>query len=501
MFDESRRTFALSHSRTAVLEFLGRLDEQIKVRGFRIEPGEIEAALRRHAGVRECVVVAREDRPGDRRLAAYVVGEVDAGELREHLRATLPEQMVPASFTVLPSLPLTPNGKVDRKALPAPAHGRAEGELDEPGDPVEAQLILLWEELLGVKGIGATQSFFELGGNSMLAVRLFRQANRLLGCDLPVATLFAGATVRHMARAILEQKRAGPATPASVVPLQPRGTLPPLFAVHSADRDVLGYVNLARHLGSDQPVFGVRDVGDDLARRVDRIAAEHVEAIRKVQPRGPYHLLSWSYGGLVAFEMGIQLERAGEAVAFIGLMDTPAPVLMDAWPWAGPVDSMVTLAHDVAKRLRRPFVMTAEELEGLEWDEQLRRVTEAMHAQGAAPPGFDAETLGESCRIVQDRIRSRDGYVPGRFSGTLTLFRASEVQEGMDEFLAPYDDEEKRTLAWSRYSDSPVEVHVVPGAHPTLGSEPHVRVLAERMRESLAAARERGDGDRAKGAE
>jgi amino acid adenylation domain-containing protein len=268
------------------LMILGRTDHQVKVRGYRVELGEVEAVLRRLPAVRECVVVTREDRPGDRRLVAYVVaGGVAPAELRDHLRRTLPEYMVPAAFVVLDALPQTPTGKLDRALLPPPAYGGEAPDLDEPRSFVEAQLLQLWEELLGMAPIGPSQNFFELGGNSLLALRLFAQVNRRLGCDLPVSTLFTGGTVRHMAEAV-ERQRTASALPSPVVPMQPGGSLPPLFCVHPADRSVIAYVNLVRHLGPHQPVYGLRDVGDDLARPVARIAAEHLRAPARGAARG-----------------------------------------------------------------------------------------------------------------------------------------------------------------------------------------------------------------------
>ena len=468
---------------------LGRTDGQLKVRGFRVEPGEVEAALLQCPGVLQCRVVAREDRPGDRRLVAYLVGHADAEELRAYLRRSLPEYMVPSAFVPLAALPQTATGKLDLASLPAPGYGAAGVEADEPRNYVEAQLLQLWEELLGVEGIGPTQSFFELGGNSLLALRLFTQAKRLLGCDLPVATLFAGATVRHMANAVLEQRRAAAAPDASVVPLQPGGSLPPLFLVHSADRNVMGYVNLVRHLGADQPVYGVRDVGDDLARPVERIAAEHVAAIRAVQPRGPYYLASWSFGGMVAFEMALQLEHEGEGVAFVGLLDTMSPRLIEEWSWRRDAEVVAGLAREVAEGERRPFVLEIDELEGMEVDDQIRHAAQALRAQGAAPADFDAAALAEQWQIVRDRVVSCTGYVAGRFSGAITLYRADEVTQRHHEFFA-HRRHEQHALGWSPLAEV-VEVCPVPGSHVTLASEPHVRVLAQRMRESLEAARER----------
>ena len=337
-----------------------------------------------------------------------------------------------------------------------------------------------------MQDIGATQSFFDLGGNSLLALRLFTRVNRMLGCDLPVATLFAGATVRHMAEAIAEQKRADPA-PASVVPLQPHGSLPPLFLVHAADRNVMGYVNLVRYLGTDQPAFGVRDLGD-MSRPVAQIASEHVAAIRAVQPRGPYSLVGWSFGGTVAFEMALQLEQAGEAVAFVGLLDTISPRLWLEWSWAREVDVVVGMAREAAELSRRPFSLDPGELEGLASDEQIARAVEALHAQGAVPADYDAGVLRTSCRTIWDRIESASTYDPGRFSGTVTLFRASTPSERHRAFFASRAGEE-HALGWSPLSERPVQVNMVPGTHATIGAEPHARVFARELRDALHAAR------------
>ncbi|HKP74027.1 MAG TPA: amino acid adenylation domain-containing protein [Longimicrobiaceae bacterium] len=473
------------------LLILGRTDHQLKVRGFRVEPGEIEAALRRHPAVRGALVVAREDVPGDKRLVAYVVGDADAASLREHLRQSLPEYMVPAAFVRLDALPHTPTGKIDPRTLPAPEYGAAAPELDDaPRSVVEVQLIQLWEELLGVDVVGPTQNFFDLGGNSFLALRLFAQVNRMLGCDLPVATLFAGATVRHMAEAIEEQQRAAHVPASPVVALRAKGTLPPLFCVHSADRQVFGYVNLVRRLGADQPVFGIQDLADDLGRPVARIAREHVDAIRALQPEGPYYLAGWSFGGFVVHQMAGLLEQEGHEVAFVGLVDTMSPVVAQAWPWTGDAELVAGLAMDVATRAGRPFHLRPDDLVGLDVDEMLRRAVAALRAQGAAPASLDVPALRETLEVMRARIRSVSGHAPGPFSGRLTLFRAGTVSPFYETFFAAYDEEVRRTLGWCDLSPHPVEVHTVPGEHETLGAEPNVRILADRMRQALAAARE-----------
>jgi amino acid adenylation domain-containing protein len=470
------------------LMILGRTDNQVKVRGYRVEPGEIEAVLRRRPEVRECLVVLREDRPGDRRLVAYVVGHADAAELREHLRRTLPGHMVPDAFVVLDAFPQTATGKLDRKTLPAPDWG-AGADREPPRDEVEARLARIWAEILGVASVGPTKRFFELGGNSLLALRLFARVRRELGCDLPVATLFVGGTVRHMAEAVRAhgQPAAAPKT-APLVPLRATGTLPPLFVVHPAGRRVANYAALVERLGPDQPVYGLQDVADDLARPVDQIAGEHLRALRAVQPHGPYHLAGWSFGGVVAYEMAVQLERAGERVAFAGVLDTVAPPFSRNRGVPDDADLVLGLARDVAAQMGRPFTLSADALAGAGLDEQLRRAVESLHAQGAAPDGFDAADLRGHVEVIRGRTRATAAYRPGAYGGPLTLFAAADRPADFASRFGLRTDEEARTYGWCRLAPA-VRVHRVPGAHVTIGLEPHVETLAARVREELAAAR------------
>jgi amino acid adenylation domain-containing protein len=213
-----------------MLEYLGRLDEQVKVRGFRIEPGEIEGALRRSEGVADCVVVAREDVPGEKRLVAYVVGEVEAGVLRENLRRELPEHMVPAAFVALERLPLTPNGKLDRKALPAPDFAPAQERCVAPRTPAEEVLVEIWAEVLGVERVGVTASFFELGGHSLLATRVVSRVRRVFGVELPLRALFEGPTVAELAGRVEALRRAELPVLPPVVPTGRTGAPPLSFA-------------------------------------------------------------------------------------------------------------------------------------------------------------------------------------------------------------------------------------------------------------------------------
>ncbi|HEY0022716.1 MAG TPA: non-ribosomal peptide synthase/polyketide synthase [Longimicrobium sp.] len=212
------------------IEFLGRVDTQVKVRGYRIEPGEIEARLLEREGVSEAVVVAREDGAGNRRLVAYVVGDVQAGELREHLRRELPGYMVPAAFVPMERLPLTPSGKLDRKALPAPELASAEDRYVAPRTPAEEVLAGIWAEVLRLERVGVEESFFELGGHSLLATRVVSRVRELFGVELPLRALFEGPTVAELAGRVQEIRRAGVPLLPPVVPAGRTGPLPLSFA-------------------------------------------------------------------------------------------------------------------------------------------------------------------------------------------------------------------------------------------------------------------------------
>jgi hypothetical protein len=191
------------------VEFLGRTDFQVKVRGFRIELGEIEARLAEHANVREAVVLAREDVPGDQRLVAYVVGDADAESLRAHLSSVLPEYMVPAAYVRLEALPLTPNGKLDRKALPAPeGDAYASREYEAPVGKIEVALAEIWTELLRVERVGRWDHFFELGGHSLLALQVVSRVRQVMGLELALAAVFEKPVLSALAERILELRLA-----------------------------------------------------------------------------------------------------------------------------------------------------------------------------------------------------------------------------------------------------------------------------------------------------
>ena len=305
------------------LEFRGRIDDQVKVRGFRVEPGEIESALLSLPGVREAAVAAR-----DGVLAAYVVtregAAFDPSALRRALKDRLPRHLVPTAIVAVDDLPMTPSGKVDRASLPAPDRSTIDRQVVAPRDAVEARLVSLWEDVLPARPIGVTDDFFDLGGHSLLAIRLLARVEAEFGRRLPLSSLLRGTTIEDIA-ARLRDDEGGPWSP--LVALRPGGSGPAFFCVHAADGFLFPFYDLARRLG--RPFFGVQPFGMDddgpASASVEEMAARYVDAALATQPEGPYHLGGWSLGGLVAFEMARRLVEAGSEVATVAILDTPAP--------------------------------------------------------------------------------------------------------------------------------------------------------------------------------
>ncbi|HYK42874.1 MAG TPA: amino acid adenylation domain-containing protein, partial [Thermoanaerobaculia bacterium] len=310
------------------IEFLGRLDDQAKIRGFRVEPGEVSAALAQHPAVAESVVVVREDQHRDKILAAYVVfrpGQTARSpELRSFLKSKLPEYMVPSFFVSLPSLPLTPSGKVDRRALPEPqAQREADNEFDRPRDDWEMQLVRIWESVFRIERVGIHDDFFELGGHSLTAGRLFAQIRNQFGRDLPPTTLLRAPTIAELAAFVRSER--SPLRWKSLVPIQARGTRPPLFCMHAGAGTILYYQELARLLGPDQPIYGLQAQGlyGDAPPHADieEMAAHYAREIRTVQPEGPYHLAGFCFGGLLAFAVAQRLRMEGNEIGLLASFD------------------------------------------------------------------------------------------------------------------------------------------------------------------------------------
>jgi len=316
------------------LEFLGRIDRQVKVRGVRVEPAEVEQALRSHPALADAATVAFERAPGDLALAAYVVAEPgwpapDASALRTHAAARLPVAMVPSAWVTLPKLPLTANGKLDRDRLPAPGtkHLARDSGDTRPSGAAERRVVGCFEEVLGVRPVGPEDDFFALGGHSLLAISLFAELERIDGRRLPLASIFEAPTPRQLAA------RLGPKAPAprwdNLVALKPQGTRPALFAVSAGDGNIVGFGPLARQLSDEQPLYALQPSGLDGRRPLDHgieaMANRYLAALRSVQPHGPYLLAGRCNGATVAYEMAQRLRAEGEQVPFLAALDSDPP--------------------------------------------------------------------------------------------------------------------------------------------------------------------------------
>jgi amino acid adenylation domain-containing protein len=307
-----------------VLDFLGRADDQVKIRGFRIEPGEIEAALLAEPWVVQAAVTVQEDRSGERRLVAYVVGRDGAGDpamLRRALAARLPDYMVPAAVVVLAALPLLPNGKLDRKALPAPDF--APGSWRAPRTPQEEILAGLFAETLGLERVGIDDNFFDLGGHSLLVTRLISRIRATLGVEIPLRIVFDAPSVAELAPLLSPDGREEMFD--VMLPVRTRGDGPILFCIHPASGLSWSYAGLVVHLPPHIRLYGVQARGirgeAPFAASIEAMAEDYLAQIRRLQPEGPYYLLGWSFGAVAAHAIATRLQEEGDTVDLLASLD------------------------------------------------------------------------------------------------------------------------------------------------------------------------------------
>ncbi|HLK61371.1 MAG TPA: thioesterase domain-containing protein, partial [Chthonomonadaceae bacterium] len=459
------------------IEFQGRLDHQVKIRGFRIELGEIECALREHTGVRDAVVLAREDAAGSLRLVAYVVPaegrRVESAELRHFLKERLPEYMLLSAFVTLQALPLSPSGKVDRKALPAPdteSPETAQGILG-PRTPTEEALVGIWEALLHIRPIGIRDNFFDLGGHSLLAVRLLADIKKVLGKTLPLVSLFQNATIERLAELVDEEKQTEWPT---LVPIQPSGTRPPIYCIGIPNTNVLGYVFLGRRIGEDQPLFGLQaqyrteEMGPYSQVEYDALAAEYIAAIRDVQPEGPYHIIGMCQGAHIAFEMTRQLEAQGQRVDLLGILD--------AWPLEE------TVSYPKWK-LWRYWTAVANNTNRLIARYRRRRTQAAAKtpapAKASVSPAQAQITRDQVTRLWMQRYWPGPDWKPTVCQCPITVFRMRRQR-----FYRIND----YTLGWKDRTTGGVEVIPIPGHHVVILREPYVATLALHLRDRMDKA-------------
>ena len=450
------------------IECLGRSDDQIKLRGFRIEPEEIRAAIMRHPSIRDGIATLHTGATGDSRIVAYLISQTrdppDATALRNFLRQRLPDYMIPASFVFLDSLPLNANGKIDRRALVQLKMATAEtAGAKTPVDSIEEQLREIWRSVLSSSEIGVNDDFFDLGGYSLNAAQLFREINICFNLDLPLATLFHAPTVRTMAAVI--RNSGGEQMNAPIVRIQPNGSRSPLYCIGAVDGEVIVFRRLALELGPNQPLYGLQPFRLQGPRRtVEQLAAAYLRELRRGGESRPFVLLGYSFGGLVAVEMARQLQRNGVNPPMVVLIDASYPFgCRQHEPWSqrirryehlwDRVTNRGGLSH-LLQRLKYGFKRVAHRASS--------STVLVSRPEGASDVSAVQEMAAESYRIKS-------------YNGRVHLFRA----ETQNEFLAGGAE-----LGWSVVLSNLV-VEEVPGDHGTINTGANLRILARKVRECL----------------
>ncbi|USQ85070.1 amino acid adenylation domain-containing protein [Streptomyces phaeoluteigriseus] len=437
------------------VEYLGRTDHQVKLRGQRIELGEIEAALTARPGVAGACALVHEDR-----LVGYVTGDADPVAVRAALARELPEHMVPAAVVALAEFPLSPSGKLDRGALPAPVFA-AGTQGRRPATAREETLTELFAEVLGVDRVGPDDAFFDLGGTSLLAVRLVARVREECGAELTIGSLFEAPTPAALAARV---EAAGPAARDAldvVLPLRARGGRPPLFAVHPAGGLAWCYAGLTARLGADQPVYGLQArglTGDaPLPATLWEQAADYADRIREIQPRGPYRLLGWSVGGILAHAVAVLLQEAGQRVALLALLDAfpaeqwrerPAPEEGDA------LTAVLRMAG---------FDRTGERTRG--------DVLATLRRAGSPLAGLSDPTLSRIVDIVPNHARMMREHRHRTYEGDVLFFTAA----------APRAEDWLTREAWRPHVSGAIDNHDLDCTHPQLMADRYLDEVATHL--------------------
>jgi amino acid adenylation domain-containing protein len=457
-----------------VVEFIGRRDRQVKLRGYRIEPGEIEAALRLHPAVRDAVVIAQQH-ADDQRLVAYLVvdplQQPSPAALRSALSARLPEYMVPAAFVFVDAIPLTANGKTDVQALrtqPATVQTPARGAAP-PRDDLERQLVHIWEHVLAQRPIGVEDDFFDLGGHSLLAVKLLDKIERATGRRLPLTVLFATPTVAALAQALRD--RAWQPDWSALVAIRPQGSRIPLFLAPPGGSSALRFRPLVSHLSEEQPVYAFHPIGldDDRAPHstVEAMATYYVQALRRFLPDGPYLIGGMCFGAHVAVEMARQLEAAGDRVTAVISLDATPPANGPTWQAAPPVEQDFQYYVRQAQAFRRANRLLRATFASAAI--RFRRMMRFAHARASG-----AELRRQ--RLSQAHLVAQRAFQAQRIQAPLMLLQSEQRAQNSAS-----------QARWASLTDD-VVIDVVPGTthQDLLLQEPYISQLASLLDERLA---------------
>lgn len=475
------------------IAFAGRLDYQVKIRGKRVELGEIETSLALHPDVKQTVVVGNEAPSGDVRLIAYIVPEPSLAEVRQvefvrelrgYLQGKLPDYMVPSFFVRLSAFPLTPNGKIDRKALPSleeTQKGLATTYVP-PRNGIELKLTEIWQKVLGVPQVGIQDNFFEVGGNSLLAVSLLNKVETALGTSLPVSIFAEAQTIEELSH-YLSESRSSNSQKLLITLQNGNSQKTPIFFAHALWGNTLFYRRFIDYLDLDHPCYGIESIGSsgkhEPATSIGKMVDRYLEEILTVQPQGPYFLCGYSLGGIIVYELAQRLIERGQSIAFLCLIDSVNPDRQKP----SPVEGKQSLT------LRNSLPFHASNLLKLNISEQLQYIYYRLvwHLTGGKFSVFYKIYLHlrqepQKLRLIQVAAAHNQAvkkYTPTASPVQLTLFRAQQQDLGLDL---------DRTLGWSELALDGVAVYEFPGSHDKLMEEPTVRHLAKQFQERLLNA-------------
>lgn len=479
------------------IEYLGRRDRLVKIRGFRIELAEIEEVLQQHSQVHNAVVVVSADNPsGEKQIVAYIVTCSSTTslthDLRSFLQKQLPSYMIPTTFVFLHKIPLTPNGKIDRKALPKPTPNHPASINNNhvaPRSPLELQLVHLWESILGLESIGVQDNFFEIGGHSLLAVRLIAAMQQHFGYELPLSTFLVAPTIEQLAQ-LLSSIQTKISSQSLLVKIQPLGSNPPYFCVPGVGGNVLYFHKLACHLGLEQPFYGFQAQGLDGKldphTSIEEMAYAYIEALCKVQPQGPYWLGGHSFGGWVAFEMAQQLQQRGQSVALLTIFDAVAPSVNNSivgqdWndtQWMLQMLQLLEDTYDIKLRV------SYDDLLSHNLETQITYIMQRLKEVNLLPAETGNEQIKRLLRVFKANSQMR--YLPKTLHATeIHLFKVNDNQLEQIDGEPTIDTRQNPTLGWEKLTDTSVVVHPVPGTHTSMMTFPHVQTLAKSLQSIL----------------
>ncbi|MDP9152248.1 MAG: AMP-binding protein, partial [Myxococcota bacterium] len=470
-----------------LIEYLGRRDGQVKLRGFRIELEEIEAVLRQSSGIRDAAAVVRTI-GSEPALVAYVVHTSDPPssdvEVRAFLRSRLPRFMIPSAIVPVSHLPRTVSGKVDRAALPAPQAASKRAVHVEPRTETESTLQQLWEETLGVRPVGLTDDFFDLGGHSILALQLLSRIERAFGRRLTPSALLQWPTIAALAP-VLSQEREP--TAGCLVPLRHAATGTPHVWVHPIGGGVLCYAPLAACWPSGTPFYALQShglvSGKEPHRSIDEMVEVYLREIRRLDS-SRYALGGWSMGGVVALEMARRLDAAGAKIESVTLIDS-RPADMAAASLHDRVQRMTFFLRDLQGLSGGALSAPAEDLAQLDLGDAARRVWSEARRRGLMPEGASLEEMEQMLRVFEANAGALRGFTPRPYGGTVNLVIAA---------AGSLDVASGATMGWERWLGGKVRVRRLPGDHYSIMRPPEVRRLAAILAEleSETSAERRG---------